>query len=943
MLKNEAQRLTAAQNTASFDGLQVADRDVSSVTPLIQSREDFAQGHSVFDLLEHASLEVPNAKDSKLPPRAVEAQGPQDADQTDVVPREPLAQESEDQLFGTHESELWEDEQPESPLDILEDEIALADEDSQSFNFVIALVILGAIALSSCLLIYFNKLLLNSSDVRGYLYLGKEVLCGLLQGLFSPVLNSGINNSTLALSFGIPLSSLVMGLVSFVTSSYLVQFAICAALSYFFTSAIWAYIGTRVHKTLTGFLLGALITFVPTSLALFFVLGDIPACFALALFPLFLLEIRTYLYEAQWKTLIKLMVLCLLSSALDVRASLFILVASVVYSFAFGFYIRSWKHSILVTVAMLLTVFVLSIWLVPAYLTGLNLNVFYDTGEALCIIGVLLVCTVFFCLVQSDISGKLAGLVCSIVIVVACLYPTYRLWNGLSYSVYDPKQSMYDSAFAQTSQRLGCVDGSQLSVSTFTPETKELAKSLVLNRLRGNEKTKSLQKSFVERNFTYFFDRISELGCDTVLVNVESLTSEEDFYNLDASAENCGFELGDSNDVYRLYVLTNSLDSFGLISEYKGIAIGENAGVAARLFPALVEGEYSSLDKYSYSELKQYEVIYLDGFTYTDQDSAQQLLEKLAVSGCRIVINGEGQNSSFEFATSYAESIISDSYVIANGQHELIADPETDKLSRALDIEQTDVSIRTQMSLTMEASAHCLRFTSANNNVNTTYLDNGLYAEASGTSTRDGFIYVNSGTTELVTAYPYLMDALKTSVLGLCLTAVFFVALIGWERHLVKVNEITDMAREALEVARTSTTSAAVDVEPSSWSAVDWTNEQIQEYVQSRPVFKRFTSYPSLDDLAQLAQSMGPEAWHASSDVAQVLAQYLKCHPQVMAVRYPGLKTDPLFDRAATTLNNGFGPYVWFATSSGSEFIDCTNECDAKELVMKVEHFIAYN
>lgn len=51
-------------------------------------------------------------------------------------------------------------------------------------------------------------------------------------------------------------------------------------------------------------------------------------------------------------------------------------------------------------------------------------------------------------------------------------------------------------------------------------------------------------------------------------------------------------------------------------------------------------------------------------------------------------------------------------------------------------------------------------------------------------------------------------------------------------------------------------------------------------------------------------------AWHAASDVAQVVASYLVCHPRVAEVRYPGLKTDPSFEVAAHTLTGGFGPVV---------------------------------
>ena len=54
------------------------------------------------------------------------------------------------------------------------------------------------------------------------------------------------------------------------------------------------------------------------------------------------------------------------------------------------------------------------------------------------------------------------------------------------------------------------------------------------------------------------------------------------------------------------------------------------------------------------------------------------------------------------------------------------------------------------------------------------------------------------------------------------------------------------------------------------------------------------------------------QGWRQASDVAQVVASYLTCHPRVAEVRYPGLKTDPTFATAARTLQRGFGPVVDF-------------------------------
>lgn len=95
----------------------------------------------------------------------------------------------------------------------------------------------------------------------------------------------------------------------------------------------------------------------------------------------------------------------------------------------------------------------------------------------------------------------------------------------------------------------------------------------------------------------------------------------------------------------------------------------------------------------------------------------------------------------------------------------------------------------------------------------------------------------------------------------------------------------------------------------------------------------------SLDGLALLADELGRERWRAVSDAAQVVACYLACHPRVEAVRYPGLKTDELFSRAASTLVGGFGPRVAFA-AAGEWTLWEADSRDPREQVMDLERLL---
>ena len=86
---------------------------------------------------------------------------------------------------------------------------------------------------------------------------------------------------------------------------------------------------------------------------------------------------------------------------------------------------------------------------------------------------------------------------------------------------------------------------------------------------------------------------------------------------------------------------------------------------------------------------------------------------------------------------------------------------------------------------------------------------------------------------------------------------------------------------------------------------------------------------------------MGSDRWRQVSDVAQVVANYLRCHPRVEAVRYPGLKSDPLFERAAQTLRGGFGPLVHYEVDGQWHCLECAPG-DAKDAVLELEERLRY-
>lgn len=118
----------------------------------------------------------------------------------------------------------------------------------------------------------------------------------------------------------------------------------------------------------------------------------------------------------------------------------------------------------------------------------------------------------------------------------------------------------------------------------------------------------------------------------------------------------------------------------------------------------------------------------------------------------------------------------------------------------------------------------------------------------------------------------------------------------------------------------------------------------IDQSVPEGPLVAVAAGGPPLDRLAELAKSMLAGEWRACSDVAQAVACYLACHPRVAAVRYPGLTSDPDYQRASSTLRCGFGPWVDVCLAGGEKpgwlRLDVT-DADAPAWVCRLEELLA--
>ncbi len=162
-----------------------------------------------------------------------------------------------------------------------------------------------------------------------------------------------------------------------------------------------------------------------------------------------------------------------------------------------------------------------------------------------------------------------------------------------------------------------------------------------------------INEAFDTGYYYFMFDRLLEFGCDTVLVKKDSAAVVP--YNeieADEAALERGYEKVSDNGPYAVYHHKDVTGTYGTVSTFEGVAIGNGAYYISMMFPAIAEAPSEFIDDFTLDELKSYRVIYLDGFKYHDVHAAEDLITKAAEAGTKVFVLADGIPENKESRTN---------------------------------------------------------------------------------------------------------------------------------------------------------------------------------------------------------------------------------------------------------------------------------------------------
>lgn len=251
----------------------------------------------------------------------------------------------------------------------------------------------------------------------------------------------------------------------------------------------------------------------------------------------------------------------------------------------------------------------------------------------------------------------------------------FKMKPELRYDVAS-ESTLIDEAKVITKQRLSLMDSGILGADgAYMVSRPKDGVAAVFGADTMSSTTSSntslLEEAMEGGHYLYLFDRSIELGSDTVWICEDQLQNQaEDVPALDEAAGQLGYLLVDEYDGYRIYH-KDTPGTFGVKSQYKAIGIGTSASLMSLSFPSIEETSDTNLNHYTYDELKQYETIYLAGFTVDDRQAAEDMVLKLTRHGVKVVVLADGLPTDQETGLQTFAGVTCQSITFSNGYPEI--------------------------------------------------------------------------------------------------------------------------------------------------------------------------------------------------------------------------------------------------------------------------------
>ncbi len=261
---------------------------------------------------------------------------------------------------------------------------------------------------------------------------------------------------------------------------------------------------------------------------------------------------------------------------------------------------------------------------------------------------------ILFSMFEWDSLKKPILVIATILLIADCLpvIPMYAKTEGINraedYYLMLEETTPIDEAKKATNSRIAVMDSGRIInngvfyLTDFNGGVRQIF-GAGWEAASTSKQVSSLNEAFDYGNYYFLFDRLVEMGCDTVLIKKDAPQIYP--YNegeADKAAIAAGYEKTYDEGVFAVFELKGVTGEYGTVSKYKGLAIGNGAYYITMMFPAIEEAPDVYIDEYTVEELSSYPIIYLDGFKYHNVEKAEDIIRQVSQKGTKVYILADG-------------------------------------------------------------------------------------------------------------------------------------------------------------------------------------------------------------------------------------------------------------------------------------------------------------
>ena len=229
-------------------------------------------------------------------------------------------------------------------------------------------------------LVSYSGIYTSDSNAMSYLYRAEALCRNIEQGIRYPMYDPMWYNGMEIVRHQPPLPIFFIALCRTVMGGNLLGgYLLFVGAIFFIGACIWLHIGKYHKRMYFGGFLGILWFFMPYNLYVLFLEGDLAKSVCVAILPLLIHGIYTYIEDNKWSGLLQTIICFFVITMCQIKFTAMIAISVVVFLVIDGIIKRRWRAGLHIVFCMVIGFLCGGVWLIPYFTADVSLNEVFST------------------------------------------------------------------------------------------------------------------------------------------------------------------------------------------------------------------------------------------------------------------------------------------------------------------------------------------------------------------------------------------------------------------------------------------------------------------------------------------------------------------------------------------------------------------------------------